>query len=246
MAASTYEEYFIRCPETQELVACRIEEFKSLLETMSAENALNQMDVPLYARDRFLHPNYVRFNMENREVIEGLKSVDAADIVPSQKRSRSPPVFSGCYDENVVLESKQLSDKSETQAPLSRVGVPLPLLEKTTLPLNSTAVTENIPVADLLAPMPVGPMPVGPMPVGLAKPIQQEEGTLRGQKVAPFKVENQIGEGMAIITEATGFIEPNYVGIPTYNPDPTIMQEEIYVGAGRKVVVLGGRTYLAC
>ena len=115
MAASTYEEYFIRCPETQELVACRIEEFKSLLETMSAENALNQMDVPLYARDRFLHPNYVRFNMENREVIEGLKSVDAADIVPSQKRSRSPPVFSGCYDENVVLESKQLSDESETQ-----------------------------------------------------------------------------------------------------------------------------------
>ena len=236
MAASTYEEYFIRCPETQELVACRIEEFKSLLETMSAENALNQMDVPLYARDRFLHPNYVRFNMENREVIEGLKSVDAADIVPSQKRSRSPPVFSGCYDENVVLESKQLSDESETQAPLSRVGVPLPLLEKTTLPLNSTAVTENIPVADLLA----------PMPVGLAKTIQPEEGTLRGQKVAPFKVENQIGEGMAIITEATGFIEPKYVGIPTYNPDPTIMQEEIYVGAGRKVVVLGGRTYLAC
>ena len=47
------------------------------------------------------------------------------------------------------------------------------------------------------------------------------------------------------ITKVAQFQEPVAVGVPTINPDPAVPQLQVYVGAGKYIHVLNGRTYLA-
>ena len=94
----TYEEYPIRCKTCNEQIACFAADYEVLLEAGSSpEEALNQLGITDYcSRMAFLAPTFVAFNMENREVIEGFKSVEAATEADAHHESIARPSFSPC------------------------------------------------------------------------------------------------------------------------------------------------------
>lgn len=94
----TYKEYPIRCKTCNEQLACHANDYEALLDSgVTVEEALNQLGIDDYcSRISMMTPTIVPFNMENREVIEGFKSVDAAKEVDAQNESISRPVFNPC------------------------------------------------------------------------------------------------------------------------------------------------------
>ena len=94
----TYKEYPIRCKTCNEPIACFSYDYEALLNAgFSIEEALDELGITDYcSRQAMLNPTIVPFNMENREVIEGFKSVDAANDADAQNESTSDPIFSQC------------------------------------------------------------------------------------------------------------------------------------------------------
>jgi DNA-directed RNA polymerase subunit N (RpoN/RPB10) len=94
---------------------------------------------------------------------------------------------------------------------------------------------------------------------GKVRPVTSSlfAGTGRGSR-RPSAIEPTVdrpvalseSEGMGIsmpieIPQPTQFVPPENVSIPTINPDPTIPNVMVSVGAGKQTVLLSGRTYLA-
>lgn len=94
----TYREYTIRCKSCNEQIACFSLDYEAMLEAgSSVEEALNNLGIynPC-SRAAMMNPTIVSFNMENREVIEGFKSVDAATDADAQNESTTRPIFVQC------------------------------------------------------------------------------------------------------------------------------------------------------
>lgn len=70
-----------------------------------AEKALNRLGITEWcSRSAMLNPTFVRFNMENRAVIEGIENVDAAVEADAQKESEIQPIFASCKGPNTNLQ----------------------------------------------------------------------------------------------------------------------------------------------
>lgn len=233
-----YKEYPIRCKTCGEQLACYAEEYEQLLESgYSIEDALNELGITDYcSRIGMMNPPIVTFNMENREVIEGFKNVDAADEDTSQKESTSHPVFTACIGPGSVIQTAApattglLEPRKLARTPAQTIQ---PAQPTRTLPQGMKTIA--------IAQPKIQPKSPGiPLPVTTVKPLVKE--------IKPDEKEPQgvgipinIPEGM----ETGKFTTPVAVGIPTINPDNTFAKDNIYVGAGKYTTVLNGRTYLA-
>jgi DNA-directed RNA polymerase subunit N (RpoN/RPB10) len=231
----TYKEYVIRCKTCNEQIACFASDYEALLSAgASVEEALNELGIMEYcSRIAMMNPTIVAFNMENRAVIEGFKSVDAVLDTDAQEESTSQPIFSACLGAGTLnpainplaapqlLQNTMPGIRTQPNAPGQLTGRPqLPGIQTLGQIRPITA-----PILQGVTGVPIRPIipdidPEGDQPLGIGIPVN--------------------------IPEKTGeFIDPVVVGVPTINPDPTIQQATIFVGAGKYVNVLNGRTYLA-
>jgi DNA-directed RNA polymerase subunit N (RpoN/RPB10) len=211
----TYREYPIRCKTCNDQLACFSEDYETLLENdLSIEEALNQLGIMDYCcRISMMTPTIVPFNMENREVIEGFKTVGAANELEAQTQSLSRPIFTHCLNLGPNL--------------------PTVIATKTTNPYLNNITESNTP---------------------LQKDIQyQNESTKTPfQSVLLPDLNSEIGPigiGIPIKEDAninsTEFKEPILVGVPTINLDRRQKLPTVYVGSGRYIEIMNGRTYLA-
>lgn len=281
----TYEEYPIRCKTCNEQIACFAPDFKALLEAgFSAEDALNDLGIMMpCSRTAMIEPTFVAFNMENREVIEGFKSVDAATEADAQRESIARPIFSPCLGATTIagVQAAPIVGAAAQAAPQAAAGVRpglLPMLQprvqatpqlrpgapgltQTTLQLRPGGQVPPVrtqATAPALAGLPtlgliqqaVRPVPPPEPRTPIVQPIIPAQAI---QPIIPgIDLEEDIealGVGIPVrdadAVDVTKFREPVTVGVPTINPDPTIPQAQVYVGAGKYVRVLNGRTYLA-
>lgn len=217
----TYEEYPVRCKTCNEQLACFSSDYNALLQAgLTQEEALNQLNIMNYcSRIAMMNPTIVAFNMENREVIEGFKNVDAATEEDAQRESTSRPVFSSCIglQAGPPLLGEQMVPPRVQALPIRPATLQLPVQ-----PLTQRTQEPFVPI-QIARPQPVA--------TGIVKDINIED----------------LGVGIPVkdAVDITKFREPTAVGVPTINPDPTIPQERVYVGAGKHVEMLNGCTYLA-
>lgn len=122
-----YNEYFIRCLTCGNLIACRSQEYLSLVASgESPAGALDLMGYKNYCcRIAMMNPIFVLFDMENREAIEGVKDV-AAVKGPSKAFY---PVLSGNFEaclsnRPIVKNMTKNNEKLENLEPLGQ-GIPL-------------------------------------------------------------------------------------------------------------------------
>lgn len=242
----SYKEYAIRCKTCNEPIAYLAPTYEELLASgVSTEEALNFIGLTEWcSRIAMLTPTIVTFNMENRQVIEGFKTVDAVDGPDNYYENPSSPVF--------------------TQCSVNRINPLVPPNVQITIPLP-TRVTPNIPVPQ----KPVGPQPqvqpiiqgviqqIAPrqqptprqqVPKQILQPIIQPIVQINPEPILPdiqFNKEN-LGEAIPVVAPQVGeFIEPTLVGVPTINIDATLVQPLIYIGNNQKTRILNGRTFLA-
>ena len=228
-----YNEYPIRCKSCNEQLSCYSTDFEAYLDAgNSIEEALNYLNImnPC-SRIAMANPTIVSFNMENREVIEGFKSVDAADESEAHNESTSQPVFSSCLGNTAPIQSVKpvINFLPSNLSPTISPTQPQPLVR----PLKT-----GIQTISLMKASPNSPGPVIPQIIPTTvQPI------IHGIE---FNNETPIGVGIPVsIQEPKKFEEPTLVGIPIINHDPTIAQPTIFVGHDKFVRVLNGRTYLA-
>lgn len=333
----TYKEYPIRCKTCNEQIACFSDNYEILIDSgYSIEEALDELSITApCSRITMMAPTIVAFNMENREVIEGFKSVDAADEETAQNESISHPIFNQCLNiqtgsvagapipmgltlsqprnlmntqvpqPGTVLSTTELN-LTQSRTPARPVTTELNLSQPRILPntvgltLGQSRINPN--AAGLTLPRPNPNTPGLPLALNLSQPriipgntnilplatksttvsglqtIGMSHPTLRIQAaniptsatspakstaipitetVAPIipgiDIKSEIGTVNNLIgipvkvpeTINTKFQEPTMVGVPTINTDPLLPQVQVYVGAGKYVHILNGRTYLA-
>lgn len=303
----TYEEYPVRCKTCNEQIACFSEDYKALIEAGSTiEEALNELGIMVEcSRAALMNPTFVSFNMENREVIEGFKSVDAATDDDAQNESMARPVFTPCLPTQSPQGAPVLGPQTITLPGPTTPGLPGMMQPRVTAPgipgilqprvqpigptvgpqlrLQTTTVQPTL--QPLVQPRVqtttlqtrvtavATPMLAGLQTIAMVQPTTRVTPTTRPQltqgirpavvqpiiapeMIAPIipgiDIPGNIEElGIAIPVkdadpiDVTKFHEPLEVGLSTINPDPTVPLVQVYVGAGKYVRVLNGRTYLA-
>lgn len=325
----TYKEYPIRCKTCNEQLACYADDYETLLATgLSVEEALNELGITDYcSRISMMTPTIVAFNMENREVIEGFKSVDAANEIDAQNESTARPVFNPCMGlqanlpqvgvtkpvltNPLITATQPVQTRVQPNVPgiqptqgitltqippriqpgvpllnqpgiptLAQPGIPtlaqpgIPLLnqpgiptlgqipQRTGIPTIAPTVRTNVPTLGLVAA--ARPLQTQPfLPQQIVPPIQPLGQTPPGQAPlleSPTIVPPILPPEFSPDIETLGvgipvkdienvvppkFKDPVVVGVPTINPDTTNPLPTVYVGAGKYVQVLNGRTYLA-
>jgi len=242
----SYREYPIRCKTCYEQLSCFANDYEDLLDTgLSEEEALNNLGImACCSRIAMVNPTIVAFNMENREVIEGFKSVETANDDAAQNESMARPVFNPCMGTNITgiipkpLVIGTLPTRVQPNAPGAMIqpavqqGIPSFRLGNP----GMQTITVMQPTRQILVSQPSEVIPASPP--GLVDPIIS--GIEFGMDVEP--------SGVGIPVQAPDikqFQEPISVGTPTINPDPTVVQAQVYVGAGKHTRVLNGRTYIA-
>jgi len=105
----SHKEYLIRCKTCGEQIACFASDFEDLIKNgMSQEEALNEMGIYQWcSRIAFTNPSYIFHNMENREVIEGFKTVDMIDGPDPYNYSVIKPTFTTCLNKPITVDMKQ-------------------------------------------------------------------------------------------------------------------------------------------
>lgn len=235
----SYEEFSIRCKTCNNQLACMSYAYKSYLEAQSSvEEALNALGIynPC-CRIAMANPTIVTFNMENREVIEGFKSVDAAEEADVQTQNTGRPVFNSCMGVvppaqivNPVGDLGRLNVLNTGRIPATPQG-PQVFPQPTQTGIQTIGVLQ--PAIQRL-------QPAVPMVQRIEPPVQPIIPTVDLNTMEP------IGVGIPVTAPNTNkFSEPILVGVPTINTDPTVVQPTVFVGANKQVRVLNGRTYLA-
>jgi len=241
----TYKEYPIRCKTCNEQIACFAEEYENLVDSgLTIEETLNTMDImhPC-SRQAFMNPVTVNFNMENREVIEGFKTVDTVTDEDIQKESTSRPVFTACLGDPLVTKAPliigvktvptvQTRVQAAAVVPTTRlqIGAGLQTIQRAQPTVQTTQ--KDTPKTNIFN---IGQI----VPVDVIAPIISRMEL--GLEMQP------VGEGIPINFnfDVGEFVEPTIVGVPTINNNPLIPLEKQYVGAGKYSQILNGRTYLA-
>lgn len=111
----SYKEYSIRCKTCNGLIAAHSGIYESLLQSgLSIEEALNNIGLTNWCcRINMMNPTIVTFNMENRDIIEGYRAVEAVDIPNPYTINLSPPIFNSCLG-NVIVQKSVIPTTSTT------------------------------------------------------------------------------------------------------------------------------------
>lgn len=218
----SYDEYFIRCMTCGEQIACKAALYNELRASGSSpEEALNFLGITEEcSRSAMLNPPKAFFNMENREVIEGFRSVEATD---------EPNPF---FDADLANDAKRVFTSCLCQGSQSPQNIPVPV------PVAQSARRlANVPMLQNLL-----------QPNRRTNTVQDIIINTELDKDLDYLVQTgAISEGIYIDSSDTQqtFEEPTAVGIPTINQNPIYAQPLINVGAGKRTRILDGRTYLA-
>ena len=228
-----YKEYPIRCKTCNEPLDCYAPTYEALCEQMSNQEALDHLGLIAYcSRIAMMNPTFVLFNMENRAVIEGYKDVDAD---PDPKM-----IFAQCIGDPRIQKG----------APRNVGHQPHKIPVRTFQPQGSFQ-PQGAPQAPTLRPA-LG-MSLGPRVVVKLEPIEregeveepEEPKEPKGPEGPKEPEEPEEQKYISIINPTSQMTEPVLVGIPTINPDPSLRQDIVNVGAGKQIKVLNGRYYLA-
>lgn len=223
---ATYDEYPIRCETCNEQIACHVEAFEVLLQAgYTKEDALNELGITAWcSRIAMTHPTTVFYNMEDRQVIEGLIDVKDAQEETSKVESHSRPVFNPCIGAGNLAPATMMAQPRVVATPVIGVPPTTPAIGQPpkTLLIQPTAKTAAVP--GLLV-QPTGKTTVVPE----LKPAVEEAGIPVAQ--APLRVQMP-------------FVDPVQVGFPTINSDSSLKEQRVYVGANKYTIVLDGRTFL--
>jgi DNA-directed RNA polymerase subunit N (RpoN/RPB10) len=261
----TYKEYVIRCKSCNEQLACYASEYEALLNgNYSVEDTLNILGIinPC-SRIAMMNPTIVSFNMENREVIEGFRTVDSVDDADPIIENTGHPIFSNCMMINSPIQQHAIKQPS-----------PAPIIQGVNIPTNIRTYP-NVPMLNVIPKTNVSTLNIIPssnltnlQTIVLAHPPIRREPLVRPIKeliISPINIPPPLTEDITIIPDikdveelgigvpVTGplpeniniFREPTMVGLPTINPNPLIQQHLEYVGADKHIPILNGRTYLA-
>ena len=186
-----FKEYPIRCKTCNEQLACYSADFEQYLANGSTiEEALNYIGImnPC-SRIAMANPTIVSFNMENREVIEGFKSVEAADENDAQNESQARPVFSSCLGTTAPHQTVKPIINLPVVTPYTRVA---PSIQAPVLTQQRTV--SGIQTISLMQPS----IQRTQQTFGLPKePIQQEQPLLV-QPILPIDDTLPIGIGIPI------------------------------------------------
>ena len=232
----SYREYVVRCKTCNEQIACHSEAYESLLANdMTVEEALNSLDIMLpCSRAWMMNPNYVTFNMENRDVVEGIRSVFSVedDFVVEQRNtpSISDPIFASCLAPGVnVVQQRVVAPQVTT--PIVIAG-----------PTAAQIFTARLRAA--------GMQTITTPQLGRMQPLTNVQPLVVVAPIIPISssiLAAPIGVGIPVnvLEVETVFKEPTIPGVPTINHNPKLAPVLIHVGAGKYCTVLNGRTYLA-
>jgi DNA-directed RNA polymerase subunit N (RpoN/RPB10) len=126
-----YKEYSIRCKSCNEQIACFVPDFESLKSTgMTEEEALNEIGITeTCSRIAFIHPTYVFHNMENRELIEGFKTVDNIETSNPNNSSFLQPYFNPCLDDSKININEKIEENTTFSLVKSLKSKIKPLIE---------------------------------------------------------------------------------------------------------------------
>lgn len=215
----TYREYPIRCKTCNEQIAAFADTYEGLLSAgLPIEEALNELGITDYcSRNAFMNPTIVKFNMENREVIEGIKSIDAATEADVATAIQGTPVFTACMmDVTPTAEAPQ-----------------------------APAVTEAAPT--LIRRRIVGRPETATNVKPLVKPLAADFTATHTEAEIEAEIEELGPGIEVVMPETLNpnvFVEPVSAGIPVINENPVLQAALMNVGAGKQTKVLNGRTYL--
>ncbi len=215
----SYREYVVRCKTCNTPLAHLAQTYEDLVANgLTIEEALNNLglDMP-HCRAAMMNPTYVNFNMENRDVVEGIRTVESVEEDFLQrdptKESTSNPIFVSCLPPTVGnLPTLQPTMSTRT------LGIQTLTTLPTRLPARPIS-TNQVQPTQTIAPIIAMDLSALNQPLGAGIPVQQLE----------------------VDTE---FKEPTIPGVPTINPNPKLAPVYIDVGAGKKCVILNGRAYL--
>ena len=243
----TYREYVIRCKTCNEQLACFSQTYEDLIANgLTIEETLNNLGIMLpCSRAAMMNPTYVNFNMENRDVVEGLRSVESVedDFVyrDPAKESTTNPIFASCLPPNVgnipTIQPVTQRVVAEPAVPVMRIGA---------MPGMQTLTTLQ-PVRPPTAPLTLQRL-TGGTPIHVARPPQAQLQVIAPIIAMDLSVLAQpLGVGIPVqaLEAETEFKEPTIPGVPTINHNPKLAPVTIHVGAGKYCTVLNGRTYLA-
>lgn len=216
-----YREYPIRCKSCGGQIACYTHAFElALTQNYTSEAALNELGLTDYCcRMAMLNPVMVAFNMENRQVIEGFKSIDAVQDEDIELDSRSQPIFDAC-----LVTPTEPAPRPRLQGGPAKPG------------MFSRYIKNSPQLPETIAATSAGTVSESSYP--RIDPIHME--------VQISGVNQPIGPAVDVITPIEeAYHPPTVVGIPTINPDRTIPETWFHVGANKQSRVLNGRTFLA-
>lgn len=256
-----YQEYPIRCKTCNEQIACFASQYLGLLAAgLSIEAALDELGITDYcSRNAMMNPTFVPFNMENREVIEGFKSVDAAEESDAQVERTSSPIFTHCMGIQtnlppITTTATRLPPNAPVIVPLNvqptRIQPNVPQLTKSQSMAQISARQSSMPILGTIAPA-IRRTPLAPTPqTTFAIPLLETPPETMIVPGINLDINLEaLGEGIEVRTAEeiaqAKFEVPLLVGVPTINENITVSQATIYVGAGKYVTVLNGRTHLA-
>lgn len=105
----SYKEYPIRCITCNEQIACYSYIYESLISNgMLMNQALDFLNIKNpCSRIAMMNPVIVTYNMENRQVIEGLKNINDAsedDITPLSSKK----IFGGCLGQDIKKKKETI------------------------------------------------------------------------------------------------------------------------------------------
>lgn len=192
----SYKEYPVRCRTCNEQIACFAADYEELLETgMSIEEALNNLGIMRYcSRIAMMSPTIVTFDMENRDLIEGLKGIDAVEGPDPRGPSGGNAIFQSCVPTKAeeIIPRRPTVQLPVTRAPVQPVqrvpaqpvtqlpqpislpGIPVPTKqpESQLLPAYQAG-TPNLTVQQPFLPPPAVKLPLTNQPLPLGPPQQR-------------------------------------------------------------------------
>ena len=134
----SYDQYNIRCKTCNEPIAQLANTFLSYVDSgMTQEDALNEMRITEpCSRSEFQCPTKIYFNMENRDVIEGMLKVEVVSPFDISTVSRSQYSFASCMpttDKGIALVAPSIDQQGfrESDKDLLGGGIPLDIPQQT-------------------------------------------------------------------------------------------------------------------
>jgi DNA-directed RNA polymerase subunit N (RpoN/RPB10) len=218
----SYRWYPTLCRTCGEPLSCYAKEYENLILNvgMSIEEALNSLFLmnPC-TRSEMMNPTIKFFNLQNIEVVEGKKLPSEVNLVKKQEINTIKPLFPSCV-------------------PLTKNGAVVETMDRNIELFDSDEELNSSEEEDI-------PNKIPEKTILLPPSLKKKQDTSK-DIVLEALYENLDEGGLVIEAGAGEFMKyPTHIGVPVINESPFVQEETAYIGAGKFLPILSGRTYLA-